>query len=94
MHAWRWLLCFLIGFVVSLVCGYWFGGYAKRHGWTGDYVARRTALVPYSALAVALIAIRIKGSPIDPVFWVTFGFLMGGGFTVLIALRRLSSKQL
>jgi len=99
-----WWLGFLIALVASLAYGYWLGGYAKRRGWTEDYARRRAALVPYCAGAVAvlvLLAVRIstgkgwsaEGSPSrHAVFWVMLGFVIGGGLTKIIVLRRIRPK--
>jgi hypothetical protein len=101
MHIW--LVGFLIALAASAGYGYWLGGYAKRHGWSEDYVRRRAALAPYSAGAMAMLALaalRIKtgtgwtaeGSPAQGLFWVLLGFLLGGGITTIIVLRRARSK--
>jgi hypothetical protein len=94
----------LIGFVSALIAslgyGYWLGGYARKHGWSENYARRRAALVPYGAgvaVVLTLIAVRIKtgtgwtteGSLSGGLFWVMLGFLLGGGLTTIIVLRRL-----
>ena len=95
-----WLLCFLIAFVASLAYGFWLGGYARRHRWSENYIRRKAALVPYFAGAVstlALVAVRlstgkgwiVEGSPGEVLFWAMLGFLLGGGLTTILVLRRI-----
>ncbi len=95
-----WLLCFLTALVGSLVYGYWLGGYARRHAWSEDHVRRRAAMVPYCAGAAAtlgLVVVRLEtgkgwaaeGSLGEVLFWVLLGFLLGGGLTMIIVMRRI-----
>ena len=93
------VLCFLIALAASLAYGYWLGNYARQHGWTEACIRRRAGLLPYCAGAMAtlaVIAVRVstgkgwsaEGSPGQPLFWAMLGFLIGGGLTTVIVLRR------
>ena len=98
MHIW--LLCFLLALVASLAYGFWLAGYAQRHGWSEKYARSRAALAPYCAgtvLVLIHIAVRIgsgkgwtvEGSPAEALFSAMLGFLVGGGLTTIVVLRRI-----
>jgi len=98
-----WLLWFLAALIASLGFGYWLGGYAQRRGWSEDHLKRRAPLAPYSACAIAVLALMIvrlrtgerwtaAGSVAEALFWMMLGFLLGGGLSTVVVRRRMRVK--
>jgi hypothetical protein len=89
-----WFLVGLLGiFVAGAVYGSWVGATGKRNGWSGKRI-RRTALLPFSALAVIAILysfirmLTTDGSHLSAVFDLGPLILCAGFLALFVAAKR------